>query len=139
MQDINRVTLTANLTKDPELFTTESGFAICTLRVASNTSRKDAEGNWSDKPNYFDVKVMGKQGENAAKYLAKGRPIAVDGQLEWREFQTADGAKRQSVEIIVSLNGSVKFLGSNPNNQASAVTEETTSSSASDLDDDMPF
>jgi single-strand DNA-binding protein len=90
--DINRTTLTARLTQDPKLYTTDNGFAICTLRVASNTVRKDnASGTFVEKPNYFDVKVLGKQGENASKYLQKGSAVAVDGRLEWREFTTKEG------------------------------------------------
>ncbi len=108
--NINRVVLTGNLTRDPELRATGSGTPVCSLRVACNTRRKDASGNWGEKPNYFDVTVWGAQGENCANYLSKGRPIALDGRLEWREWEAKDGSgKRQSVEIIAD---SVQFLGS---------------------------
>src|SRR3954462_8700436 len=83
--NINRVTITGNLTKDPELRSTGGGTSVCSLRVAVNSRRKDETGNWVDKPNYFDVTVWGAQGENCAQYLAKGRPVAVDGRLNWRE------------------------------------------------------
>ncbi|MEX1141823.1 MAG: single-stranded DNA-binding protein [Thermoleophilaceae bacterium] len=106
--NINRVVLTGNLTRDPELRSTPSGTPVCSLRVACNTRRKDASGEWVDKPNYFDVTVWGRQGENAAQYLEKGRPIAVDGRLEWREWQDKEGNKRQSIDIIAD---SVQFLG----------------------------
>jgi single-strand DNA-binding protein len=66
-------------------------------------------GEWEDKPNFFDVKVWGAQGENAGRYLSKGRPVAIDGRLEWREWETQDGTKRQAIEIIAD---SVQFLGS---------------------------
>ena len=62
--------------------------AVCSLRVACNTRRKGASGDWEDKPNYFDVTVWGAQGENCARFLAKGRPVAIDGRLEWREWDT---------------------------------------------------
>jgi single-strand DNA-binding protein len=108
--NINRVVLTGNLTRDPELRNLPSGTAVCSLRVAVNTRRKDGtSGEWVDKPNYFDVTVWGAQGENCAQYLQKGRPVAVDGRLEWREWQDRDGNKRQSVDIIAD---SVQFLGS---------------------------
>jgi single-strand DNA-binding protein len=106
--NINRVVLTGNLTRDPELRSTPSGTSVCSLRVACNTRRKDASGEWVDKPNYFDITIWGKQGENAAQYLEKGRPVAVDGRLEWREWQDKEGNKRQSVDIIAD---SVQFLG----------------------------
>ena len=106
--NINRVVLTGNLTRDPELRSTPSGTSVCSLRVACNTRRKDASGEWVDKPNYFDVTIWGRQGENAAQYLEKGRPVAIDGRLEWREWQDKEGNKRQSIDIIAD---SVQFLG----------------------------
>jgi single-strand DNA-binding protein len=108
--NINRVVLTGNLTADPELRSLPSGMSVCSLRIACNTRRKDnASGEWVDKPNYFNVTVWGAQGENAARYLSKGRPVAIDGRLEWREWEAQDGAKRQAIDIIAD---SVQFLGS---------------------------
>jgi single-strand DNA-binding protein len=107
--NINRVVLTGNLTHDPELRSLTSGTSVCKLRIACNTRRKDQSGQWVDKPNYFDVTVWGAQGENCANYLSRGRPVAIDGRLEWREFQDKDGNKRQAVDIIADA---VQFLGS---------------------------
>lgn len=104
--NINRVVITGNLTADPELRSTPSGTPVCSLRIACNTRRKE-EGEWVDKPNYFNVTVWGGQGENAARYLSKGRPVAIDGRLEWREWETQEGDKRQAVDIIAD---SVQFL-----------------------------
>jgi single-strand DNA-binding protein len=144
MASINRVVLVGNLTRDPELRHTPSGFAVCSLRLAVNTQRKDPQsGEWVDKPNYFDVTVWGRQGENCAQYLAKGRPVAIDGRLEWREWETQDGSKRQAVEVVAD---SVQFLGGRGEEggerpqfvQAGAATE----SAGADFggpDDDIPF
>ena len=108
--NINRVIITGNLTTDPELRSLPSGTSVCKLRVASNTRRKDnSTGEWVDKPNYFDVTVWGAQGENCARYLSKGRPVAVDGRLEWREWQDKDGNNRQGIDIIADA---VQFLSS---------------------------
>lgn len=108
--NINRVIISGNLTRDPELRATPSGASVCSLRVAVNSRRKDSQtGEWVDKPNYFDVKVWGPQGENCATYLSKGRPVAVDGRLDWREWEGQDGVKRQNVDIIAD---NVQFLGS---------------------------
>ena len=106
--NINRVVLTGNLTTEPELRNLPSGMSVCKLRVACNTRRKGASGEWEDKPNYFDVTVWGAQGENCARYLAKGRPVAIDGRLEWREWETENQGKRQAVDIVAD---SVQFLG----------------------------
>jgi single-strand DNA-binding protein len=107
--NINRVVLTGNLTRDPELRSTGSGTSVCSLRVACNTRRRSASGDWEDKPNFFDVTVWGAQGENCSRFLSKGRPVAIDGRLEWREWEDKEGNKRQNVEIIAE---SVQFLGS---------------------------
>ncbi len=108
--NINRVVLTGNLTADPELRSLPSGTSVCKLRIACNTRRKNGStGEWEDKPNYFNVTVWGAQGENAARFLHKGRPVAIDGRLEWREWETQEGAKRQDIDIIAD---SVQFLGS---------------------------
>jgi single-strand DNA-binding protein len=108
--NVNVVVITGNLTRDPELRHIGSGTAICELRVAVNSRRKDGQsGEWVDKPNYFDVTVWGAQGENCANYLSKGRPVAIEGRLDWREWEAKDGGKRQAVQIIANT---VQFLGS---------------------------
>src|SRR5918995_2197157 len=110
MANINRVVLVGNLTRDPELRHTPSGTSVCKLRLAVNSRQKDAAtGEWGEKPNYFDVTVWGNQGENCAKFLSKGRPVGIDGRLDWREWEAQDGTKRQAVEVIAD---SVQFLGS---------------------------
>jgi single-strand DNA-binding protein len=146
--NINRVVLTGNLTRDPELRNTPSGTSVCSLRLACNTRRRDASGEWVDKPNYFDVTVWGAQGENCAQYLQKGRPVAVDGRLEWREWDDKEGNKRQSVDIIAD---SVQFLGSRdggenggrftPQSDVPADTADFQSAPSGGAagDDDIPF
>ena len=109
MANINRVVLVGNLTKDPELRHTPSGTAVCSLRIAVNSRRRDESGQWVDKPNYFDVSIFGNQAESSAQYLSKGRPVGIDGRLDWREWDAQDGSKRQAVQIIAE---SVQFLGS---------------------------
>jgi single-strand DNA-binding protein len=100
---INRVILIGNLTRDPELRALPSGRSVCSLRIACNASRSDGEGGYVDRPNFFDVSVFGVQAENAGQYLRKGRRVAVDGSLEWREWEGQDGAKRQAVSVVADL------------------------------------
>src|SRR5262245_6136592 len=124
------------------------------MRVAVNTRRKDQSGNWVDKPNYFDVTAFGAQGENCANYLSKGRPVAVEGRLEWSEWEAKDGSgMRNKVEIIAN---SVQFLGSRGDNNGgggnggtfqpqsdvpadTSDVEGATVSSGGGSDDDIPF
>jgi single-strand DNA-binding protein len=108
MQSINVVIITGNLTRDPELRYTSDNSAVCDMRVAVNGRRKTEYGEWVDKPNYFDVTVWGKRGESCNEHLMKGRPVAIEGRLDWHEWETEGGDKRQSVRIIASQ---VQFLG----------------------------
>ncbi|HEX2360419.1 MAG TPA: single-stranded DNA-binding protein [Solirubrobacterales bacterium] len=134
--NLNVVCITGNLTRDPELRSLPSGTSVCKLRVAVNSRRKDGQtGEWVDKPNYFDVTVWGAQGENCANYLSKGRPVAVQGRLDWREWETQEGQKRQAVEIIAD---SVQFLGSrgdNPGNGNGFQAQSDVPADTSDFDD----
>jgi single-strand DNA-binding protein len=144
--NINRVVLVGNLTRDPELRHTPSGTAVCSLRLAVNSRRKDAStGEWGEKPNYFDVTVWGNQGESCAQYLSKGRPVAVDGRLDWREYEAKDGSKRQAIEIIAD---SVQFLGGRSDGEGgqSYIPQSDVAADQSDFvkagataDDDIPF
>ncbi len=152
--NINVVVLTGNLTRDPELRSLPSGTSVCDMRIAVNTRRKNgATGDWEDKPNYFDVKVWGAQGENCQRFLSKGRPVAVQGRLEWREWETQDGQKRQAVDIIAE---SVQFLGGRDEASGGGFTASVGGGSRSDVpvderdfqpaasgagigDDDIPF
>lgn len=106
--NINRVVLTGNLTRDPDLRSTPEGLAICKLGIAVNTRRKNGStGSWEEKPNYFRVTVFGRQAESCSQFLRKGRPVAVDGRLEWSSWES-EGQKRESIDIIADT---VQFLG----------------------------
>jgi single-strand DNA-binding protein len=106
---INRVVLVGRLTRDPELRALPSGASVCGLRIACNSYRRDAGGEYVDRPNYFDVSVFGPAAENVERYMHKGSRVGVDGRLEWREWETADSQKRQAVSIVAD---SVQFLDS---------------------------
>ena len=155
--NVNVVVITGNLTRDPELRSTAGGTSVCELRVAVNSRRKDGQtGEWVDKPNYFDVTVWGAQGENCANYLSKGRPVAVEGRLDWREWEAKDGSgKRQAVEHHRQL-GPVPRLarrlrrratgnggGFSPSSDVPADTSDFEGAArravAAAADDDIPF
>jgi single-strand DNA-binding protein len=142
VQNINSVVITGNLTRDPELRHTESGTAVCELRVAVNSRRKEGE-EWVDKPNYFNVTTFGGRAESAAKYLSKGKPVAVQGRLDWQEWEAKDGSgKRQGVKIIAE---NVQFLGGKPADEEASATDsqdedrQPAAVGAGGGDDDIPF
>jgi single-strand DNA-binding protein len=108
MATINRVVLVGNLTRDPELRSTANGTSVCRMRIACSTARRNKEtGELDERPNYFDVSVFGASGEACARFLVKGRPVAVDGRLEWHDWTTLEGEQRQAVGIAAD---SVQFL-----------------------------
>jgi single-strand DNA-binding protein len=144
---INRVVVSGNLTRDPETRSTGSGQTVCSLRLACNGRRRNQQTQeWEDVPNYFDVSVWGAQGENCQRYLSKGRGVAVDGHLQWREWTDGEGNKRQAVDIVAE---NVQFLGGG--NGASASSSAQSGSTADSpvdagdfggptgADDDIPF
>lgn len=98
---INKVVVTGNLTRDPELRQTAGGMPILALGVAVNDRRKDPQtGEWRDFPNYIDCTMFGARAEAVAKYLAKGSKVAVEGKLRWSQWER-DGEKRSKVEVVV--------------------------------------
>jgi single-strand DNA-binding protein len=140
--NINRVVLTGNLTRDPQLRATSSGIPVCGLRIASNTRRKTSGGEWVDKPNYFNVTVWGALGENCNRFLAKGRSVAIDGRLEWREWEAQDSTRRESVDIVAD---SVQFLGGAPDangnhgRDAAPYEPQAVAAGGGEDEDDIPF
>ena len=145
-QNLNIVALIGNLTRDPELRHIPSGTAVTTLRIAVNDRVKRGE-EWVDAAYYFDVTVWGRQAENCAQYLAKGRPVGVQGRLEWREWDAQDGTKRQAVEVVAD---NVQFLGSRDGGgegggqqfvpQGAGATQGSSADfPAAAADDDIPF
>ena len=142
-QNINSVVLVGNLTKDPELRHTPAGTAVTTLRLAVNDRVKRGE-EWQDAAYYFDVTVWGRDAENCAQYLAKGRPVGVQGKLTWREWDAQDGTKRQSVEVTANT---VQVLGGRGDGDGGggqfvpqgAGQQQQPDFPSSAADDDIPF
>jgi single-strand DNA-binding protein len=106
---INRVVLVGRLTRDPDLRALPSGTSVCGLRIACNSSRRDADGAYVERPNFFDVSVYGAPAESVSNYTSKGSRVAIDGRLEWREWETADQQRRQAVSVVADT---VQFLDS---------------------------
>jgi single-strand DNA-binding protein len=107
---INRVVVSGNLTRDPELRATASGMAVLKLGIAVNDRRKNQQtGEWEDVPNFFDVTIFGQRGESLSRFLSKGSKVAIEGKLRWSQWETPDGDKRSKVEIIAD---DIEFMSS---------------------------
>ena len=109
---MNKVFLIGRLSRDPELRHTGSGTAVCQISVA--ISRPVAQGS-EPQTDFINVVVWNKQAENVARYLSKGRQIAVEGRIQTRNYDNAEGKRTYVTEVIAS---NVEFLGSaNDNNR----------------------
>ncbi len=105
---LNKVILLGNLGQDPDLKYTQSGTAVCSLRVATNESWMDRQGERQEKTEWHSVVVWDKQAENCEQYLSKGRTVLVEGKLQTRKWEDQNGNDRYSTEIVASR---VQFVG----------------------------
>ena len=105
---INKVILVGNLGQDPEMRTTGSGMAVCTLRIATSSRRKDQSGQWVDQTEWHSVVCFGRTAENAGNYLRKGRQVYIEGRLQTRKWQDKEGKDRWTTEVVCN---ELKFLG----------------------------
>ncbi|MBM65471.1 MAG: single-stranded DNA-binding protein [Myxococcales bacterium] len=105
---VNKVILVGNLGNDPEVRHTNSGNAVCNLRLACTERVKDGEGNWGDRTEWVDVVLWGRDAENAGQWLRKGRQVYVEGRLQTRSFTDRDGNDRRRTEVVCRQ---IMFLG----------------------------
>ena len=98
---INRVIISGNLTRDPELRATASGMPVLGFGVAVNDRRRNqATGEWEDYPNFIDCTMFGARAESVSRFLSKGSKVAIEGKLRWSQWER-DGQKRSKIEVIV--------------------------------------
>jgi single-strand DNA-binding protein len=109
---VNSVTLVGNLTADPVLKQLDEDRKVCQLRVAVNDVK--------DQPMYIDVATFGAQADACAKYLSKGRAVAVTGRLVYREWEADDGTRRSRHHIV----GRVQFGGRPDDDQPENADQE---------------
>lgn len=99
---INRVNITGNLTRDPELRATAGGTQILSFGVAVNDRRKNPQtGAWEDVPNFVDCIVFGQRAEAVSRFISKGSKVAIEGKLRFSSWETKDGDRRSKLEVIV--------------------------------------
>ncbi len=109
MASVNKVILIGNLGRDPELRFVQSGQAVANFTLATNDRWTDREGKPQERTEWHRIVVWGKQAENCANYLSKGRPVYIEGRLQTREWEDKEGQKRQTTEVVAQI---VQFLGS---------------------------
>jgi len=148
MASLNRVILVGNLTRDPELRFTPSGSPVAGFGLAVNRTYTNKQGEKVENVDFFNIVVWAKLAELCTEYLKKGRPVALEGRLQSRSWETEDGQKRSVVEVVAE---NVQFLGGGqgrgdqrPGEQsegapAGAAPSESSPVEEIDLGDDIPF
>lgn len=115
MASLNRWFGIGNLTRDCDLSFAKSGTAICKFGLAVNEKRKK-EGEYTDSVTFVDITVFGKQAENCAEYLTRGRAVFIEGRLQFSQWETDDKQKRSKLEVVANT---VQFLGSGQKSESS--------------------
>jgi single-strand DNA-binding protein len=136
---INRVVISGNLTRDPELRATGSGMSVLKMGVAVNDRRKNQQsGEWEDYANFIDVTMFGARAEAVSRFLSKGSKVAIEGKLRWSQWESQQGDKRSKVEVIAD---EIEFLSSRDGGSAPYVAPSGGSQSApiDDIGEDIPF
>lgn len=101
-RSLNKVTLIGNLTRDPELKYIQQGNAVCTFGLATNRSWTPSEGGERrEETEYHRLVAWGKLAELCSQLLTKGRKVYIEGRLQTRQWETADGQQRSTTEIVV--------------------------------------
>lgn len=103
---INRVCISGNLTRDPEIRSTASGTVVMSFTVAVNERRRNKLGEWDDVANFVDCSMFGTRAESVSRFLSKGSKVAIDGSLRYSSWER-DGQKRSKLEVIV---GDIDFM-----------------------------
>ena len=150
---INRVIISGNLTRDPDLRSTASGMAVLSLGVAVNDRRRNQQtGEWEDYPNFVDCTMFGTRAESLARFLSKGTKVTIEGKLRWSQWER-DGQKRSKLEVVVD---DLEFMSSRNGGQqggynnggygnrsyapaAPAPAAPVIETSSSVYDEDIPF
>jgi len=144
MSSYNRIILVGNLTRDPQLSYTPANMAVCKFGVATNHKYKDREGNAREEVCFVDCTVFARAAEAFNKYMAKGRPVLVEGRLQFNQWTTPEGDKRSKHEVIVD---NFTFLGGGQRAAAEGVSAPVPVGGSGPgrdepphpTDDDIPF
>lgn len=132
MIGLNRVFLMGNLTRDPELRYIPSGSAVANFGIAVSRAYTTQDGEKKEEVCFIDVEVWGKTAENCASYLTKGRPVFIEGRLQYRTWETEDGQKRGKHNVRAF---SIRFLGGRKEEGA----PEVDNMGDEEADNDIPF
>ena len=132
----NRVILMGNLTRDPEVRATRNGQSVCNFSMAMNRTYTTQAGEKKDEVCFMNIVVWGKAAENCGQYLKKGRPVLVEGYLQNRSWEAAEGQKRTVTEVVADR---VQFLGGGNGNGTAVAQPEEPETAGAGTAEDVPF
>jgi len=135
---INKVLISGNLTRDPELRATATGMPVLGLGIAVNDRRKNqSTGEWEDYPNFIDCTMFGSRAESISNYLSKGSKVAIEGKLRWSQWER-DGQKRSKLEVIID---EIEFLSARDSSHSHQIREVEIppAPEITVYDEDIPF
>lgn len=134
---INRVNISGNLTRDPELRATSGGAQVLSFGVAVNDRAKNQQtGEWEDRPNFIECTMFGTRAEAVSRYLSKGAKVAIEGKLRWSQWEK-DGQKRSKLEVIVD---EIEFMSRQQGSETSAYGQPQQQDYDPEIaDEDIPF
>lgn len=157
MASLNKVLLIGNLTRDPDVRMMSNGRPVCNFGLALNRSYKDAEGNRKEETTFVDVESFGPRAEAIGRFFTKGRAIFIEGRLKLDQWESKEGEKRSALRVVLDSfefvdtkqdggTGASKTFESSSSPALSTKSPSSsenpsndTSSSNTDLDDDVPF
>ena len=134
---INRVMISGNLTRDPELRSTAGGTSVLKLGVAVNDRRKNQQtGEWEDVPNFVDCTVFGARADALSQYLGTGQKVAIEGKLRYSTWENQQGEKRSKLEVVVD---EIEFMSSRGEGGGGGGTVAAPQPADLPDDDEIPF
>lgn len=130
---INRVNISGNLTRDPEMRHTASGMQVLSFGMAVNDRAKNPQTDeWENRPNFIDCTMFGARAEAVSRYISKGSKVAIEGKLRWSQWEK-DGQKRSKIEVIVD---EIEFMS----RREDVAQQQSAAAPVPDVyDEDIPF
>ncbi|GAB61405.1 MAG: single-stranded DNA-binding protein [Candidatus Jettenia sp.] len=108
MASLNKVFLMGNLTRDPELRYTPAGLAVASFGIAINSAWTAKSGEKKEEVCYVDINIFGRRAEVVGEYFSKGNPIFIEGRLQYNQWETKDGQKRNTLRVVAD---NFQFIG----------------------------
>ena len=133
---INRVIISGNLTRDPDLRSTASGMAVLSLGVAVNDRRRNQQtGEWEDYPNFVDCTMFGTRAEAVGRIVRKGMKVSIDGKLRFNQWETKDGQKCSRLTVVVDT---IDFMSQGNQSQNASANRPAAQTQQTPVVPDVP-